>query len=75
MTQPYSEFSVLPTEPVGSIPRPDDLIAKFQQFELGRLSQAELALAEDAAVGIPSRSSKRQVHPLSRMESSASRVF
>jgi 5-methyltetrahydropteroyltriglutamate--homocysteine methyltransferase len=50
MTQPYSEFSVLPTEPVGSIPRPDDLIAKFQQFELGRLSQAELALAEDAAV-------------------------
>jgi 5-methyltetrahydropteroyltriglutamate--homocysteine methyltransferase len=40
---------LLPSEPVGSIPRPDALIAKIAQFELGRLSLEELAEAEAEA--------------------------
>jgi 5-methyltetrahydropteroyltriglutamate--homocysteine methyltransferase len=51
MTQKNSSLSAfLPTEPVGSIPRPAELIAKLEQFNNGTLSQAELALAEAAAV-------------------------
>jgi 5-methyltetrahydropteroyltriglutamate--homocysteine methyltransferase len=45
-----SATNLLPSEPVGSIPRPDELIAKLEQFELGRLSLEELAEAEDEAM-------------------------
>ena len=47
---PIPKSSFLPTEPVGSIPRPEELIAKFEQFDLGHLSRAELAQAETEAV-------------------------
>jgi 5-methyltetrahydropteroyltriglutamate--homocysteine methyltransferase len=44
-----SATNLLPSEPIGSIPRPDWLIAKFEQFELGRLSLGQLAEAEAEA--------------------------
>jgi 5-methyltetrahydropteroyltriglutamate--homocysteine methyltransferase len=52
MIQKYFPLSasLLPTEPVGSIPRPEELIAKLEQFNKGNLSSAELALAEAAAI-------------------------
>lgn len=47
-----NSVSFLPTEPIGSIPRPPELIAKFEQFLHGTLSQPELAFAEAAAVDL-----------------------
>jgi 5-methyltetrahydropteroyltriglutamate--homocysteine methyltransferase len=41
---------MLPTEPIGSIPRPAALIAGIQGFEAGRISQAELKALYHAAV-------------------------
>jgi 5-methyltetrahydropteroyltriglutamate--homocysteine methyltransferase len=41
---------MLPTEPVGSIPRPAALIAGVQDFQAGRISQRELSALYDAAV-------------------------
>jgi hypothetical protein len=41
---------MLPTEPIGSIPRPAALIAGIQGFEAGRISQAELNALYHAAV-------------------------
>jgi 5-methyltetrahydropteroyltriglutamate--homocysteine methyltransferase len=41
---------MLPTEPIGSIPRPAALIAGIQGFEAGRISQAELNTLYHAAV-------------------------
>jgi 5-methyltetrahydropteroyltriglutamate--homocysteine methyltransferase len=39
----------IPTEPIGSIPRPPDLIAAMREFQEGRLAQEKLnALYEDA---------------------------
>src|SRR6266705_4210422 len=40
----------IPTEPVGSIPRPPELVAAMQQFAAGRLSRDPLARLEDAAL-------------------------
>src|SRR6266516_1587700 len=40
----------IPTEPVGSIPRPPELVAAMQQFAAGRLSRDQLARLEDAAL-------------------------
>src|SRR3989441_5836545 len=40
----------IPTEPVGSIPRPPELVAAMQQFATGRLSRDQLARLEDAAL-------------------------
>lgn len=40
----------IPTEPVGSIPRPPDLIAGLQQFAAGRISREQLARLQDAAI-------------------------
>src|SRR5437763_7660715 len=39
----------IPTEPVGSIPRPPELVSAMQQFAAGRLSREELARLQDAA--------------------------
>ena len=52
MNHKHSQLSIsfLPTEPVGSIPRPEELIAKLEQFKNGTLSHAQLALAEAVAV-------------------------
>ena len=39
----------IPTEPIGSIPRPTELLSGFQKFTSGQLSEAELqALYDDA---------------------------
>src|SRR6266702_2854951 len=40
----------IPTEPVGSIPRPSELVAAMKQFAAGRLSRDQLARLEDAAL-------------------------
>src|SRR5438552_12066347 len=40
----------IPTEPVGSVPRPPELIAAMQQFAAGRLSRDQLAGLQDAAL-------------------------
>jgi 5-methyltetrahydropteroyltriglutamate--homocysteine methyltransferase len=40
----------LPTEPIGSIPRPQALLEGVQAFQAGQLTQTELALLETAAV-------------------------
>lgn len=41
---------LIPTEPVGSIPRPPSLIEAMQAFQAGRISQSELDACFDAAV-------------------------
>jgi 5-methyltetrahydropteroyltriglutamate--homocysteine methyltransferase len=41
---------LIPTEPVGSIPRPPSLIEAMQAFQAGRISQSELDARFDAAV-------------------------
>jgi 5-methyltetrahydropteroyltriglutamate--homocysteine methyltransferase len=41
---------MLPTEPVGSIPRPPALIAAVQEFRAGRIAQAQLNAVYEAAV-------------------------
>ncbi len=40
----------IPTEPIGSIPRPPDLVAGLQQFAAGRISSEQLARLQDAAI-------------------------
>src|SRR6266704_2818908 len=40
----------IPTEPIGSIPRPPELIAGAQQLAAGRLSRDQFARLEDAAI-------------------------
>ncbi len=50
MKQKYFSTSLLPTEPVGSIPTTDELIAKIEQFKHGNISAEELAVAEERAV-------------------------
>src|ERR1051326_8165157 len=40
----------IPTEPVGSIPRPPELVAAMQQFAAGRLSRDQLARLQDESV-------------------------
>ncbi len=40
----------IPTEPIGSIPRPPDLVAGLQQFAAGRVSRDQLARLQDAAI-------------------------
>src|SRR5438876_267892 len=40
----------IPTEPIGSIPRPPDLVAGAQRFATGRLSRAQSARLQDAAI-------------------------
>ncbi|HKW40315.1 MAG TPA: cobalamin-independent methionine synthase II family protein [Gemmatimonadales bacterium] len=39
----------IPTEPIGSIPRPPDLVAGLGQFAAGRISREQLARLQDAA--------------------------
>jgi 5-methyltetrahydropteroyltriglutamate--homocysteine methyltransferase len=41
---------IIPTEPIGSIPRPQKLITAFAQYEQGSLSQEEFALISNEAV-------------------------
>jgi hypothetical protein len=41
---------MLPTEPIGSIPRPAALLEGVQSFRAGRISQPELSALYDAAV-------------------------
>lgn len=45
-----SEADFLPTEPIGSVPRPPELIAAIGAHERGELSAAELQRAYDDAV-------------------------
>src|SRR3989442_4436994 len=40
----------IPTEPIGSIPRPPELVAGMQQFATGRLSRDQFAGLQDAAI-------------------------
>jgi 5-methyltetrahydropteroyltriglutamate--homocysteine methyltransferase len=40
----------IPTEPIGSIPRPDTLLAAMRARAQGRIDDAELAAAQEAAV-------------------------
>src|SRR2546428_14127465 len=40
----------IPTEPIGSVPRPPELIEGLRTFAEGRLSQAELAALYDHAL-------------------------
>src|SRR6266487_7012636 len=40
----------IPTEPIGSIPRPPELVAGMQQFASGRLSRDQFARLQDAAI-------------------------
>lgn len=41
---------MIPTEPIGSIPRPPDLIHGMRAFSAGKISHAELDLLYDAAI-------------------------
>jgi 5-methyltetrahydropteroyltriglutamate--homocysteine methyltransferase len=48
---PYNQVyaMIIPTEPIGSIPRPQQLIEAMQKWERGQLSQSELnAISEEA---------------------------
>ena len=49
-TASVATIVMLPTEPVGSIPRPAELIAGVQDFRAGRISQPELRALYDSAV-------------------------
>jgi 5-methyltetrahydropteroyltriglutamate--homocysteine methyltransferase len=40
----------IPTEPIGSIPRPPDLVAGLQQYAAGRIGREQLARLQDAAI-------------------------
>src|SRR5213593_3794834 len=40
----------IPTEPIGSIPRPPELVAGMQRFATGRLSRAQFVRLQDAAI-------------------------
>jgi 5-methyltetrahydropteroyltriglutamate--homocysteine methyltransferase len=40
----------IPTEPIGSIPRPPELVAGIQQVATGRLSRDQFARLQDAAI-------------------------
>src|SRR2546427_1957146 len=40
----------IPTEPIGSIPRPPELVAGAQRFATGRLSRDQFARLQDAAI-------------------------
>jgi 5-methyltetrahydropteroyltriglutamate--homocysteine methyltransferase len=40
----------IPTEPIGSIPRPPELVAGIQQLATGRLSRDQFARLQDAAI-------------------------
>ena len=40
----------IPTEPIGSIPRPPELLDAMASHERGEISDAELAAAQDKAV-------------------------
>jgi methionine synthase II (cobalamin-independent) len=40
----------IPTEPIGSIPRPPDLLAAMAGHDRGKVSDAELAAAQDEAI-------------------------
>jgi 5-methyltetrahydropteroyltriglutamate--homocysteine methyltransferase len=40
----------LPTEPIGSVPRPRELIQGIQKFRAGRISRAELNSLYDRAI-------------------------
>ena len=40
----------IPTEPIGSIPRPPELVAGMQEFAVGRLSLDKLRSLEDRAI-------------------------
>src|ERR1700751_5276990 len=40
----------IPTEPIGSIPRPPELVAAMQQFAAGRLSRDQLPPPPEAAI-------------------------
>src|ERR1700731_2743026 len=40
----------LPTEPIGSIPRPPDLLAAMSAYATGRISSEQLHASEDAAL-------------------------
>jgi 5-methyltetrahydropteroyltriglutamate--homocysteine methyltransferase len=41
---------MIPTEPIGSIPRPPQLIQGIQAFSAGKISPAELDILYDAAL-------------------------
>jgi 5-methyltetrahydropteroyltriglutamate--homocysteine methyltransferase len=43
-------ITMLPTEPIGSIPRPAELIAGMQAFQVGRISQQQLNALFDSAL-------------------------
>src|SRR5213079_2418575 len=40
----------IPTEPIGSIPRPPELVAGMQQLATGRLTRDQFARLQDAAI-------------------------
>ena len=40
----------IPTEPIGSIPRPPDLVTGLEQFAAGRISRDQLVSLQDAAL-------------------------
>jgi 5-methyltetrahydropteroyltriglutamate--homocysteine methyltransferase len=40
----------LPTEPIGSIPRPTDLLAAMKAYATGGISREQLHASEDAAL-------------------------
>src|SRR5204862_7985037 len=40
----------IPTEPIGSIPRPPELVAGMQQLATGRLTRDRFARLQDAAI-------------------------
>src|SRR5215469_14674114 len=40
----------IPTEPIGSIPRPADLLAAMRAHAMGKISRDQLLAAEDAAL-------------------------
>ena len=60
----------IPTEPIGSIPRPKELIEGVKAFEAGSITQGELDILYDRAIHdtiqrFEKTGSSNAVHPIS----------
>jgi 5-methyltetrahydropteroyltriglutamate--homocysteine methyltransferase len=54
---------MIPTEPIGSIPRPKTLIDGQDAFAEGRISPEELRALQDEALADTIRASRRRARP------------
>lgn len=50
----------IPTEPIGSVPRPPDLVEGLEAFHAGRISREHSTRSRSAPSGTPSHASRRR---------------